>query len=700
MQILISEPNAAGADTLPYVWAVLKSYWEHHGSDPGAFTWLDPIYERSSVPANLERLSTHPPDVIGLSSYTWNWDLQCEIARWAKRQNPNCIVVAGGPEPDYKDREFFLKHGYIDAVAVKDGELPFTSILETVLGGGRDFRHIPGLYLPQRSIAPDVPVDSAAPIIFTGPAQVPQVFDYSPYVEQSELYERIVPSFGPHRPLMVTWETNRGCPYACSFCDWGSATMSKVRKFDMARLEAEADWFGRFGVALVMIADANFGILPRDVDIADRLAAVRAKYGYPRALYYSSAKNNPDRVVQIARRTHAAGLTAQHILALQHTDDGVLAATERSNIPTVKYRAVVSRLIESGINSEVQLILGIPGDTVDKWKDCMAEIMDWGIHESYQVSPYSLLPNAPASEPQFQRKWLIDTVDRGLILYGGTRMKSTLGITKSKIIVASSTFNREDWAEMSAYTALVKAYHNGALTRLPLMYLRYAHGVPYRELYDAVVDDFGRESPVAGPLHRRIREVYDELLRNRDASDEMDLHDFPQCAFFVDPSKWLFVQICRRLKEFYACLTGFLTARFPHAEHLKSAVEYQEQLVITPDCCPTNVKSFAIGRDWPAFFREARALTEYRRLDEPAPFVLPRVAEIRAHESSARAAFLHIGAGSAEERWNRWLNYTLLQQPNLSSEFTNFSQVKVRRGWTRQKYINAGLGGAGHERHA
>jgi putative methyltransferase len=337
--------------------------------------------------------------------------------------------------------------------------------------------------------------------------------------------------------------------------------------------------------------------------------------------------------------------------------------------------------MESGINSEVQLILGIPGDTVDKWKDCIAEIMDWGVHESYQVSPYSLLPNAPASEPPFQRKWRTDAVERGLVLYGGTRMKSSLGITKSKIIVGSSTFSREDWAEMSTYTAFVKAYHNGALTRLPLMYLRYVHGVPYRELYDAVVDDFCRHSPVTGPLYRRVREVYDEFIRNRDASDEMDLDDFPQCAFFVDPSKWVFVKTCQRLKEFYNALAGFLTARFPRAAHLKGAVEYQERLVITPDCCPKQFKSFSLDRDWPRFFREARALTEYRQLAEPAPFVRPRVAEIRAHLPPARAAFLNADAGSPEQRWNRWLNYTLLQQPNLSSEFTNFSQVKVRRGW-------------------
>ena len=29
----------------------------------------------------------------------------------------------------------------------------------------------------------------------------------------------------------ATLETNRGCPFACTFCDWGSLTYAKIRKF-------------------------------------------------------------------------------------------------------------------------------------------------------------------------------------------------------------------------------------------------------------------------------------------------------------------------------------------------------------------------------------------------------------------------------------------------------------------------------------
>lgn len=33
----------------------------------------------------------------------------------------------------------------------------------------------------------------------------------------------------PARWRSATIETNRGCPYGCTYCDWGSATLSRIR---------------------------------------------------------------------------------------------------------------------------------------------------------------------------------------------------------------------------------------------------------------------------------------------------------------------------------------------------------------------------------------------------------------------------------------------------------------------------------------
>jgi putative methyltransferase len=663
-RVLISEPGAAGEqyEFLPYVWAVLKSHWERHGPDRDAYDWLDPIYRRDCVAEELARYTATPPDVLGLSCYTWNWELQQQVARWAKRVNPRCLVVAGGPDPDYKDQSFFAKHPYIDAIVVKDGEIPFTAILETLLGGASELGHVPGLYLPHK---------------YTGTPKVPSVFDYSPYLDQAGYYERVRAARGSGN-LNATWETNRGCPFACSFCDWGSATMSKVRRFDMGRVEAEADWLGRMGINFVFLADANFGILPRDVEIADRLAAARAKWGYPKYLYYSSAKNNPDRTVEIARRTHAAGLTAHHILAVQHTDPEVLAATERSNIPAEKYREVVSTLLAAGIPSEVQLILGIPGDTVDRWKTCLAEIMDWGVHDSYCIFPYSLLPNAPAAEAQFRSRWKLETVERWLTSPVVRRNRAAEeGFARSSVVVGCSSYSRQEWAEMSTYSTFVMACHNRALTRLPVMYLRFAHGVPYREAYDAIIDGFCRGiEPVAG-LHRRLQAHFERFLVDPASSDEMELGVLPGVPYFVDSSRWLFVNLCLGLDAFYDALTEFLCERFPDAPGLRGAIGYQKSLVVTPDYDVERGRTFTIERDWPRFFDAAHRLTSFRRLDDPPLLQRSLVVEARADDDRG-GTWADFRAAQAEERWNRWVDQCVSMAN--ASKWNNLSRIRPVEG--------------------
>jgi putative methyltransferase len=657
-RILISEPSATGVNFLPYVTGILKSYWEHHGSRADAFTWLDPLWIRKQAEEDLAGLYRDAPDILGLSCYTWNWDLQCEVARWARQRNPKCLIVAGGPDPDYKDPDFFRKYPEIDMVVVKDGEIPFTAILETYLAGGRDFRHIPGLYLPSTTPGLQLLHEGQTAHTFTGPAAVPTEFQYSPYLEQTAMYERLMQE---QKGLWIhaTLETNRGCPYTCSYCDWGSSTMSKLRRFDMSRIDVEVDWLGRVGVNFLFLADANFGILERDLAIADHLGETRAKYGFPQRMYYSAAKNNPERVVEVARRTYKWQLTHEHVLAVQHTDPEVLAGTERSNISPAKYREVVAKLHADGIPCETQLILGIPGDTAEKWKSCLAELMAWGVHENFQISFYSLLPNAPAAEPKFKNKWQIRTIDRRLVPYAGSREKNAETDIKSRIVVGWRGYSDADWLESVTYSAFVRAYHNRSLTRLPGIYLHFVHGVSYREYYDAVIDEFCRYSPVVAPLYARVRGLYEEFLREPEMTDMMELEDFPDAAFTVDPIKWLYAKTCLRLDDFYSALSSFLIKRFPQGTNLKSVIEYQKQLVITPEYDSSRGKSFFLNHDWPSFFKTALVLMDYQPLDEPSAFFVPRHSRIAEEDRLGRDSFMDFAGGNLEERRYRWLNQSV-----------------------------------------
>lgn len=665
--ILISEPQGVTGELqfdnarpyFPYMWAILKSYWERHGDDGKSFHWLEPVWRNEQPARLLEPYSGQAIDVLGLSCYTWNWQLQCELAESVKATNPACLVVAGGPEPDYKDASFFIKHPYIDLIVVKDGEETFNRILARFAEGGRIFSDIGGIYYP-RGIEREV--------TFSGPPAVPTVFDYSPYVDQADYYDRLLERHG--HGFEVILETNRGCPYSCSFCDWGSNTNSKLRRFEMERVSAEIEWCGRLKVDSIMLADANFGILSRDLEIADIFNEVRARHGgYPRHIFYSAAKNNPERATEIAMKFAKSGICTMHALSVQHTRKEVLAATARRNISAEKQVEVVKTMMEAHVPVEVQLIQGIPGDTYQLWKLCLADLMEWGIHEDYLVQAYRLLPNAPAADPEYVREWRIETIER--ITYDLTTReiddsRTNLLRKPEKILVATKTYSRADWVLMSTYSAFVKALHNSSLTQRIAVYLRLTHGVPYIDFYEHLIDQ--RPTALLATWYVRIHEHYEEFLTNSKASDHLPVDELLNLRYTLHPSRWIYISACLRLDEFFAQLKEQLLVRYPSAKNLSSLIDYQRDTIVTPAYDREIGKVIPTSFDWPSYFEKARVrdgsqspLDEPGRLDGTALVAIGRVSGDRPIERDGvqMGGFygepLEWGSGGTLDQWAVWV---------------------------------------------
>jgi putative methyltransferase len=651
--VLISEPQAhKNIAYLPYMWSVLKSHADRVEHLGGRVEWLDPIHEKDTADALLRPYHHAVPDVLGLSCYMWNWDVQCQIARQVKAAHPDCLVVAGGPHPDYKDPDFFRKHPYFDVVAVKDGEITFSRLLSKVLDGDRDFRDIGGLYLPS---------PTGGDHVHTGPAEVPTTFEHSPYLDQDRFYQDLIARHEPGH-FNAIWETNRGCPYSCSFCDWGSNTMSKLRRFDMQRVRADIDWFAKSLLNYLILADANFGILPRDVEIADLINEARAREGYPRYVHYSPAKNNPDRVIQISQRFAATGISPVHVFSVQHTNEHVLACLDRSNISVAKQREVATAAAEHGIPTLVQLILGIPGDTYDTWKSCLTDLMEWGLHDNYQIFSYSLLPNAPAGDRSYRDGWKIQTITRDIPQEGeGQRRKDdTDALVRTDLIVESTTYSRDDWVRMKVYASFVRALHNRGFTRSVALYLHHTHGIAFRTFYDAVVEEFFG----AGDLSMTLTDHFSRFLAVDGSLVELELEEFPDYPAYFEASQWLFLKLCLSFDRVFDGLTTFLLRRFPGVANLGSALDYQRHLVFLPSYRPQIGRTFPTDRDWVGYFDQAAFIAPLGE-PEPAPGAVVEVRDTMPHFQSA--------VTSGTDPWLAWIRQNREVQRTMSVNFKDLS---------------------------
>jgi putative methyltransferase len=666
--ILISEPCASNASPfLPYVWAVLKTSAEADDLLAEGFSWLDPIHRTGRAMSLLAAYDSSQLDVLGLSCYTWNFDLQCEIAAIAKAANPGVLVVAGGPHPAVNRPDFFRLHPYIDVVVRQDGELTFNKLLRSIYLG-TPIAAIPGLCLSAQ--ADRTPISTGAP-------ELPVAFDRSPYIEQSAYFSRLLAEYGPGK-FSAVWETNRGCPYSCSFCDWGSNTMSRIRKFDLARVEREAEWLAQMNMRMVFLADANFGIFPRDVDIARRLVDFHKLHGGPRALYYSPAKNNPDRALAIAIALAESKIVAAHTLAIQHTDPVVLASMSRENISSDKQRDVALQLLDAGIPIDVQLIIGIPGDTCDRWKNCLSDLMTWGIHEDYFISFFNLLPNAPASEPAFIDTWDIRTAHRRTHNYSSQITRNPEDeLVREHVVFQSRGFDSAAWVAMNVYASFVRALHCHGFTRLIANYLHATHDLSYREFYEILIEDFFKNVYGGGRLLTEVNEHYRRALADDGVLDEVDLSGllgFP-CALSVARS--IFVRVSLNVESFFEQLEDFLVKRLPSVANLRSITQFQSNVLIMPSYQAAVGKSFAADHDWPGYFSLSLHRSARGTVGEPVRlFAATIIADDTTCGNVGPRRSIDWSGLTGDDRLRAWLSSVVCGR--MSSASSNLRSLTVR----------------------
>ena len=162
------------------------------------------------------------PGVWLFSNYVWTVKNSLEISAAIKEIDPGNIIIHGGPStPKYPEtnRSFLFSNQQVNFAVIGEGEITAAELLKKLItyldnrkGDLNDFDQILGISYLQNGEAvrtEDRPridnLDGIPSPYLTG------VYD--------QLYKKI-------RAAIV--ETNRGCPYRCAFCDWGSLTSQKI----------------------------------------------------------------------------------------------------------------------------------------------------------------------------------------------------------------------------------------------------------------------------------------------------------------------------------------------------------------------------------------------------------------------------------------------------------------------------------------
>lgn len=294
--------------------------WEYCRSQPDIATeWeLGGIFfERKPISEYLEKMQD--PDVVAIGTYVWNWNISRELARAVKERWPKCKIVMGGPQVPYKKQWLQENSDICDYIVTYAGERTFAELL-------RGNMQYPGIMSEEH---------------YTTPRPDKELNDIpSPYL--SGLMDSLME---PGKQYSAIIETNRGCPYACTFCDQEALYYNKIAQFEYERVIAEIDWVVKNKIDFLYFADSNVGIFDRDVDFIKYIAKCRNELGYPRQIDYSTAKQQPERIVELGRILNQEAKIKRGVtIALQSMNPKTLTAIKRTNIANEKLEEIVSEI--------------------------------------------------------------------------------------------------------------------------------------------------------------------------------------------------------------------------------------------------------------------------------------------------------------------------------------------------------------------
>ncbi|MGW5675011.1 KedN5 family methylcobalamin-dependent radical SAM C-methyltransferase [Streptomyces sp. NPDC003860] len=298
------------------------------------------------------------PDVLCFSVLGWNYRPFGAIAETFKQINPRGWVIFGGNHVAHQGERVFREFPQVDVVVNGEGELVFRELMTGYLDGAhpRELHGVSGISF----------LEEDGKQITT--AERERIDDLE--ILPSPILTGAVPLLDANGRFAYDYalmETNRGCPYKCSFCYWGGATGQKMRAFSRERLREELECLGRAGAEVVMLADSNFGLMRQDEEFVDDLLRVRSRYGYPKRIETSWAKNKSAGFYRIMDKMKRSGMHSAFILALQTMDENVLDLMQRRNMKLNEWENLVSWLIEHDINPYLELIWGAPGETIDSF---------------------------------------------------------------------------------------------------------------------------------------------------------------------------------------------------------------------------------------------------------------------------------------------------------------------------------------------
>jgi len=560
---------------LPYSSGMLWAYLKQYDDILENYKLIDIYFEKLSVESYLDKLKNNTPDIALFSNYGWNTSYHLSIAKAIKKAFPNCKIIIGGPNAQQSEK-YLRKHDYVDISVWGEGELTLLELFRSFINN-TELSDVNGLaYIKDDTYTKTKVRDRLKDINVLPSPYLTGIFD--------DYFKRYNYNFMP------VWETNRGCPYSCTFCDLGNEYYSKVFTFDDKRLYDEIDWFSNHQIEYVEVADANFGIMKRDLDLTKYLKQKFIDTGYPQKVSATWAKSSPERIFEMSRildSMNRGGIT----LALQSGNKVALDNIKRINIANDKLEVISKKYAENNMQTYHDFIIGLPGETLDSWKNNLLYILDINPEGWIFGHPLEAYENTEFSDINYIKRHDLKFATTPQVSYFARRRKD-IPIEYGNYVIGSNTLSKEDYIECFLFKWFLITCHSFGWTYHLSQHCNTKLSEFYLKLYDYIKTN-----------NCLIKDEYDNTKNEICKVLDGNTYFWGRQMFGTDDIYWDYessssIIFEKNRKHFFNDLKKFITKCYPNIDlNIVDTVDKQIRSHVR-DCSEMYFVDFCIETYW------------------------------------------------------------------------------------------------------
>jgi len=321
-------------------------------------------------------------------------------------------------------------------------------------------------------------------------------------------------------------ETNRGCPFSCTFCAQGTRWYAKIHNFTIERMKEEIHYIARMirsrspSMGTLRIADSNYGMYERDIEISSYIGQMQRDYGWPTFIDATTGKNKPERIIKSLEQVSGAMVLYQ---AVQSLDEDVLRNIKRTAIKLEAYEQLQVHMRGRGLRSTSDLILGLPGESLKTHLAALHKLLDNNINSLHNFQAMMLKGAEMETQEcrdQFKFVTRFRVLPKNFGIYEGEKV-----LDVEEIVVATDTLPFDDYVTARKYHLISSVFWNDSWFDLPLRFAKH-FGVRASQWWSALLPALeAGPRPARKFLESFVAETVNELYPTRESCVEFYSRD-------------------------------------------------------------------------------------------------------------------------------------------------------------------------------